>query len=128
MIFTQIKQVLDGTKTQTRRQVKEDEWIIYDEKDGKHRVMTPGNRVKWRVGQDYAVIPGRGKKGIVRDGKSVRYIITDIREEPLQAISHAEVKREGVQHLSQYVDLWNSICGNWNENPNVWVISFELLA
>jgi len=75
MIFKQYEQVLDGTKTQTRRLVKEGEFIQSGPDDkltvyidggfafaGKYPYLN--SREKWAVGHTYAVQPGRGKPAI----------------------------------------------------------------
>ena len=99
MIFKQVEQVLDGTKSQTRRPVKEHEeanrWD--SETDVINEVLIvdpnksyPGNlRSKWVLGRTYAVQPSRGKKAVGR----IR--ITKIRRERLQDISDEDCKAEG---------------------------------
>ena len=73
MIFQHtVEAVLNGTKTQTRRVVKENQDLWFDE--GNYVVYENG-RAKYRVGNTYAVQPGRCKKAVAR----IR--ITDIRQE-----------------------------------------------
>lgn len=153
MIFKNPEQVLDGTKTQTRRPVK----------PGEVGVIRPANkplefasvmagyglRIKWQVGNDYAVQPGRGKKAVGR----IR--ITKIRRERLQEISAADVYAEGTEQFArdwnQYIAddyrkrawrcfkrgnlemafkfMWNSLYRKpycWKDNPEVWVLEFEV--
>lgn len=66
MIFKQTwQQVLDGTKTQTRRPVKPKEYGYHlYHPDIIQAVYRDGGYIKWRVGKDYAVQPGRGKPAI----------------------------------------------------------------
>ena len=77
MIFKQWEQVLDGTKTQTRRPCKgEDEeytWCTPTMEDGLitgHRILevcgvgAKKNYLRWAVGRTYAVQPGRGRPAI----------------------------------------------------------------
>ena len=130
------QKVLDGTKTQTRRLVKDGDLLIRwpmpcvfrDTKGG-------GNRLAWRENQTYAVQPGRGKHAVGRIG------IAKIRREKLQDASDADLLYEGIEF--EYVgrdqievrqrawrNLWNSIHpkGNrWEDNPDVWVLEFELV-
>lgn len=82
MIFKQLEQVLAGTKNQTRRVVKPGETLI-----GRplySTVLTPSGRVKWQVGRDYAVVPGRGKPAPwfhddgVRINDPINYMSTDL--------------------------------------------------
>lgn len=144
MIFKQVQQVLDGTKTQTRRPVKEGQeanrWDI--ETDVINEVIRPSVRSfdtwrsVWVVGHTYAVQPGRGKKAVGR----IR--ITKIRRERLQDIK-ANIKDTRAEmgylvptrafiwgrrtwfHLR---DLWNGIYKKpyrWEDNPEVWALDFE---
>ena len=147
MIFKQWQQVLDGTKTQTRRLVKESEkcwddvtvarlWIAeVVGHDAWTRVWTPYN-IKWQVGRTYAVQPGRGKKAVGR----IR--ITKIRRERLQELqwNTADVRAEmgylvptrhfiwGIRTWRRFQDLWDSIYKKpyqWDDNPDVWVLEFQ---
>ncbi|MBZ0291403.1 MAG: ASCH domain-containing protein [Anaerolineae bacterium] len=131
MIFTpeHCELILSGCKTQTRRVVKGGEILL--EVSNCHMVYIK-NRIKWEVGKTYALQPGRGKKAVGR----IR--ITDIRKEPLQELSTEDAIAEGVV-LKDYVgprlrysNLWDSINTRkgirWNDNPDVWVITFEMAA
>lgn len=137
MIFRQIDEIVRGVKTQTRRIVKPEEtdqlFALPDYETGTcriHSVFSATNRItgygdkkrlKWQVGRDYAVSPGRGKPGVwwntLLDGtrewqqhkpegfnkwQPLRIIITDIRREPLQDISEEDARAEGCQHLDCY--------------------------
>ncbi|HDY7487859.1 TPA: ASCH domain-containing protein [Vibrio vulnificus] len=70
--------------------------------------------------------------------------VTDVRIERVQDISEEEAIKEGINKHHQlpafkspigyhtspayaYEELWNSIYGNWDENPYVWVIEFEVI-
>lgn len=140
MIFQHtVEAVLNGTKTQTRRVVKENQDLWFD--DGNYVVYENG-RVKYRVGQTYAVQPGRCKKAVAR----IR--ITDIRQEHLHDITAEDAVAEGIaldlEHfvnkdpvraakivaIITFSNLWQSIHTKpgrrWEDNPMVWVISFEL--
>ncbi len=82
MIFTQkiyprpvAEMILDGTKTCTRRLVKEGEdWLEYIKETPKEKqivgVTSKPNfkkhtlKIKWQVGRDYCVSLGRGKAGL----------------------------------------------------------------
>jgi hypothetical protein len=165
MYFKQIDEIITGTKTQTRRIVKEGERFLFDDDTYHHWVFTPAGRVKWQVGRDYAVCPGRGKPCVswnsiaptpmtdLDPGWShiegiwipLRIRITDIRREPLQDISEADAKAEGVQaelmtwfsttaiysYVAPYAQLWDSINKRkgtrWQDNPEVWVLTFEVI-
>ncbi len=163
-------QVMDGTKTQTRRLVAmstasysaEGFAYRYDQatltnvyKPGHgfplgnytiQEVYTESGRLKWRGEKSYAVQTGRSKVGIGR----IR--ITAIRLERLQDISEADARAEGVKpYLTRrYIDgprnyespfayregfrvLWDivhaksKIGTRWEDNPLVWVLTFELI-
>lgn len=133
--------VLAGRKTQTRRLVKGKEWYspVMD------CVMTSqhNGRMKWWVGQTYAVQPGRGQKAVGR------IKLLAIRMERLQAISEADAQAEGCEleawppgdddgptrfrlnYRGQYRKLWDSIYTapgtRWADSPLVWVLEFELV-
>ena len=110
------QQVLDGTKTQTRRPVKPGEVAqlvgdkivaVWAPKKGAisfidirtlrrpvaleepPNIFTKGYRLKWKVGKTYAVQPGRGKKAVGR----IR--IMKIRRERLWDIKPEDIIAEG---------------------------------
>lgn len=69
MIFKQIREIIEGTKTQTRRIRKEGEVAyayseLYSDRNTTYTVMTrppyEGGRIKWQVGRQYAVQPKLG--------------------------------------------------------------------
>jgi len=139
------QRVLDGTKTQTRRLVKEGDFLV-------HWPMTCvfGEKgLRFRVNQTYAVQPGRGKHAVGRIG------IIKIRREKLQEISHEDIGAEGLTQVfpvlmntsylmtgakdknelkrilfrAEFAGLWDSIHPKgkrWIDNPEVWVLEFEL--
>ncbi len=157
MIFKQVREIVNGTKTQTRRIMKPGERLVWNDDDNYHHiVLTPGGRVKWRVGQDYAVVPKRGYHGVHYDIETriiyghgyeplgeaskpsgiivpLRYKILSIHHEPLQDISEKNARAEGLNGFGNarlgYSRLWESINGpcSWDDNPAVWVIKFEVL-
>lgn len=153
-----IDAILAGKKTQTRRVMKESETYycrgvspLKITEVAYHVATTIGYwQTKWRVGQSYAIQPGRGKGGIYArlamsgkhewqttqpDGnggaqwKPMRIRVTDIRRERLQDISEADAQAEGVNSIAEYRELWERIngAGSWETNPEVWVLTFELV-
>lgn len=124
MIFKQVQQVLDGTKTQTRRPVKEGElgqvdlpgsrdymgvWIEPPNAREREWPLSPPEylygrtdliqeqyKLKWFVGRTYAVQPGRGKKAVGR----IR--ITKIRREVLGDISLDDIFAEGIFRVPEH--------------------------
>ena len=137
------QQVLDGTKSQTRRLVKlgcyerQVGWsVIRDtvDKQGLHSVKL------WTIGHTYTVQPGRGQKAVGR----IR--ITGIRQERVQDMTIDDMIAEGIAIYTvargilsdnppdkrwKFIELWDSIHTKpgtrWNENPPVWVLSFEVV-
>jgi len=110
----------------------------------------PRYRTKWRVGNTYAVQPGRGKCGVAR----IR--VTGIRRERLQSISKNDALAEGILQtgydkymhvfcythsatrwvwpdpVEAYCHLWYSINKakgtRWADDPDVWVLEFEAVT
>jgi len=152
MIFKQWQQVLDGTKTQTRRPTKGADYTWTDvaasfamgspvirevcgiSDSGRHYL-------KWSIGKTYAVQPGRGKKS---EG---RVRIKTIRRERLGDISEADCLAEGLIPGGElegvrayrcpicgigwfapafvvFSCLWQCCGGNWEQDQNndVWVL------
>lgn len=138
MIFKQWQQVLDGTKTQTRRLMKEGDWPLHQAPGYAElpieAVYDNRRRLRWKVGQTYAVQPGRGKKAIGR----IR--LTRIRRQRVQDISEEDAKAEGCpSRLETGFDtaryrfhvLWDSIYTKtgerWADNTGVWALTFEVV-
>ena len=147
MIFHKThQQVLDGTKTQTRRPRK-----LFQETSGGidpihridevYQIREAGDtwcRVRriYEVDKTYAVQLGRGKKSLGR------IKLLKIRLEHVQSISCKDIIAEGLRTnlrkidatmdlLQQWEELWDSIYGRtgfaWKYNPQVWVLEFELV-
>lgn len=127
MIFQHTwEKVLSGEKTQTRRIVKECQYLYTGARNGSGLVLPP--RVSWereeavngrspyydgevrdfeglaiyQVGKTYAVQPGRGKAAVAR----IR--ITDIRREDVRNISLTDVIAEG---FPSHEAFWLTWCG-----------------
>ena len=162
MIFKQVEEILSGKKTQTRRIAKPGEGYFTwrNEGDPSNSLVTnTSGTVKWEVGRTYAIVPGRGKPAVwwhdvgglryyeepVYSGEydlkayymqnhwqPLRICITAIRQEPLQSITEADARAEGVNNIEEYRALWERINGKtkgarWEDNPTVWMITFELV-
>ena len=145
MIFKgTIDKVLDGTKTQTRRLVKDDDY--YGPSSGWfgperiHYVLGKNSRMRFSEARTYAVQPGRGKSSIAR------IKINKIHKEKLIDISINDCIAEGIEttpgesegahvpeHRERFAELWNSLYKDtalkFNAVPHihVWVLEFELV-
>lgn len=143
MIFSQYQMVLDGVKTQTRRVVNKGESWSGVLSNGEfmasyepyiqcldcptltiRTVYTAAGNVKYRVGQNYAIVPKRGEAGVGH------FEMVSIRMQPLKEITEADAKAEGVANVAAYVDLWESINGRfkgrrWADNPFVWAYEIK---
>lgn len=67
--------------------------------------------------------------------------VTDVRIEQIQDITEEQAKADGVfcsnvdefhnaaspSYCRAFKNIWNSIYSNWDENPYVWVIEFEVI-
>jgi len=148
------RQVLDGSKTQTRRLVKDGERYIPNTRAFGSYINYPAlverrnGHAKWTVGKTYAVQPGRTDKGI----GTIR--ITAIRRERLRDITEEDAIAEGCAGEGQmdtpyysgmldqpmwewhkfpsdeFAELWDSVHkppNDWKGNPEVWVLEFELV-
>ena len=148
MIFQRTyQQVLDGTKTQTRRL----HWPKHLA-PGKTRAAVPGRgKPAWWFGRlegdlitvesprDYiAWLFTKDRKTITQKGAmeffaeqgfvQARILIKAMHWEPLQAIGHADALAEGVQSVAEYTALWDSINmlgKRWADEPQVCVIDFR---
>ncbi len=122
--------VLSGKKTQTRRQVKHGQSIIElyadpNEPDEIGCVVDGGGKrdvKKWRVGNTYAIQPGRGKKGVGR----VR--ILSIRLERFCDISQADAVAEGFTDPAGFYAKIRELYGDdFDLSQPCWCLTFELI-
>jgi hypothetical protein len=105
MYFKQVREIVRRTKTQTRRTVKVGEFLI----DG--AVFSKSGRLKWCIGRDYAVSPGRGKHGLIcnpRTGETapgdvgragfvpLRIKIDHIKSQRLHDMTESDALAEGI--------------------------------
>ena len=151
LIFTEtLDALLDGTKGQTRRVVKEgDEAHIVTSAGGTQwvkpcadlhlqgtitAVRSKNGRIKWALGRTYAVQEGRGKPQVAR------LEITGIRCERLQSINFDDVIAEGYRIFGKmdavkarhwYMGVWRNIHKKgefaWENNPLVWPLHVRMV-
>lgn len=77
---------------------------------------------KYRVGQDYSVQPGRGKREVAR------IFVFAIRRERLCDISSRDVFREGLDSADDFWDRWSDMYAPFSRDDEVDVIDFKLVA
>ena len=128
------KSVLDGTKTQSRRPVQDGDQATVGTDGNISKVMRSGKygppKVLFEVGQSYSVQPGPAKKTVGR------IKVTAIRRERLQDISEADMLQEqpvspldvdlALQTLKANWDKQYKAGQQWADNPEVWVLEFQL--
>jgi hypothetical protein len=122
MIFQHtLPNILNETKTQTRRIIKADEQVVRGRHNKIHAVLLNG-RTKWQVGKTYAVQPARGTCAIAR------IKLTKIRSEYITRISTKDAIAEGFADRQDFLATWRNIHGLSGLNVRVWVIEFELVS
>jgi hypothetical protein len=103
------RQVMDGTKTQTRRKLSDNP-----------------NSPWWRercaheAGSRHAVCPGRGVNGI---GFVVLDDVTVVR---LGHITHDGAIAEGFADVRAFMQAWEQINGTWDPRERVWLLRFHV--
>ncbi|MBL8161188.1 MAG: hypothetical protein JNJ61_04325 [Anaerolineae bacterium] len=99
--------ILSGDKTQTRRVCKPGEQIVDDatSPDVPVAILDARGRVKWRVGQTYALQPGRGKAGI---GTRIRVKRLSL-DYDVRQISGADARAEGFYTERAFLYVWTSM-------------------
>lgn len=124
------EKIMAGAKKQTRRPVKSGEHLfdVLTLPDGERTigaVHTSSGRLKWRYGKKYAIQPGRGKRGVGQ------MKITRIRRQNVQDITEADAVKEGFASREGFIEKWQSLymlsSYDWDKNPVVWVIDFEVV-
>lgn len=104
--------------------------VMAGEKTVTRRLASDNPRSPWyrgacalKVGQDYAVCPGRGKNAIGR----VR--VTRVSRQPLHVVLNpGEPEREGFPSAEAFLSAWKSINGTWDDMATVWRVEFEVVA
>lgn len=100
-----------GRKTVTRRLVSENP-----------RSPWYRERCAYRVGQEVAICPGRGKHAI---GKAT---VVSVERMVLGYVNRAEARAEGFVGVGPFVDAWESINGTYDPYAVVWRIGLEAIA
>ena len=120
MIFQHtLEQVLEQSKTQTRRVIHPDEKAVRGQYNQIISVVHNG-RLKWEVGRTYAVQPARGASQVARIS------LTGINSEYVTRISTADAIAEGFENRQAFLNTWRKIHGEYSFDLRVWVLRFEL--
>lgn len=85
-------------KTQTRRLAAGYHFIQVP--DGRITHVHKNGRLRWQLGDDYAVQPGRGRKAVARIRLSI------IRLEDVREISLADAQAEGFADVAGFLEVW----------------------
>lgn len=136
MIFQKtIKQVLDHTKTQTRRLVQPGDWGCSENLNSPlYSAVFRNGRLLYKVGKIYAAQPGRGQPA------AGRIRLKSIRKERVNEIGEADCFDEGAVPtglITQPIDpvalfrrLWDTIhtgAAAYEAGPEVWCLEFSLV-
>ena len=104
------EKVIAGEKTVTRRLVSDNPKSPYWRK-----------KCGYRVGQEIAICPGRGKHQI---GKAR---VVDVRKQLLlSVIEPGEAQAEGFEDLAAFREAWTQINGSFETHAIVWRIELEV--
>ena len=102
--------------------------VIAGEKTATRRLVSSNPRSPWfeggcslKVGQDYAICPGRGKNAIGR----ARVVGTTLR--PLGLLTDEEARCEGFDSAGSFEAAWWAINGGYDQHDLVWVVELEAL-
>jgi hypothetical protein len=122
MIFQHtLNQILCGDKTQTRRITHKNEIAVRGRYNQIESVLHNG-RVKWCVGNTYAVQPGRGTEQIAR------IKLHKINSEYITRITTRDAIAEGFDSRREFLQAWETIHGHNSFDLRVWVLTFELIG
>lgn len=141
MIFRQVDEILNGTKTQTRRIIRYDACGTFDHDQRGNKLFDSEQQMipcAYRIDKTYAVVPKRGQRAVwwkphcltghvmttinlhtplsiaelERIGyQQLRIRVLAVRREALHDISDADAREEGVTDAVEYQRLWEQING-----------------
>jgi len=101
--------IVRGEKTVTRRRISDNP-----------RSPWCRSPLRYPVGMEFAIQPGRGKPSVARAVVRTRYI------ETLSGFTPADARREGFPTREAFVEAWKSINGSWDPDEIVHVVAFKL--
>jgi hypothetical protein len=103
------EKVMTGEKTVTRRLASENP-----------RSPWWRDRCAFKVGQSFAVCPGRGRNAVCRA------VVTAVRLEEIGVLSEAEARAEGFASAREFEEAFEAINGAYSEVDLVWRVEFEV--
>jgi hypothetical protein len=109
-----ITKLIAGDKTVTRRL-----WRPGDVFDGE--VVRNRSQIRYAVGQERAIQPGRGKAGVAK------LKIKSICMERLGAVDDDDARLEGFENREAFVRYWKFLHGKFMAATLVWRIEFEVI-
>jgi len=101
--------ILRGEKTVTRRRIS-----------ANPRSPWCRSPLRYPVGMEFAIQPGRGKPSVARAVVRARYI------ETLSGFTPLDARREGFPTRDAFVEAWKAINGSWDPDEIVHVVRFKL--
>ena len=85
-------------KTQTSRLAEG--YTVWKGYKGRIERVSKNGRTRWHVGGDYAIQPGRGRKGVGR------LVVTRIRQQDVRTFTEEDAHREGFADLAGFLNVW----------------------
>jgi hypothetical protein len=147
-----VRAILEGRKTQTRRARKavgpcphgQPGDLLWVRETWAVRKLQTGYWVEWKADGSNARIPEevdafalftidtwRPSIFMPRWASRLTLRLTEVRTETLHRITEADAHAEGVADVAAYAALWDALNAKrgygWNDNPFVWVLSFEVV-
>lgn len=127
-----IEKIMAGEKTETRRVVKPNEVHVgimpgarFSRSISQTITLEDGRivpqRIKWQVGRDYAICPGRGKKGVGRIE-----VLGLGENQDVRLIGDGAAKAEGFDGVNAFLSIWihindHSAQACWDEQKTRWI-------
>lgn len=105
------------------------EKVMRGEKTVTRRLASDNPRSPWsvkgcgfKVGQSFAVCPGRGKHAVGRA------VVRAVHMEKVGNITEDEARREGFASIAEFMDVWREINGSLSSGwDSVWRVEFEVI-
>jgi hypothetical protein len=116
--------IVAGEKTPTRREAKPGDTslgIMFRDPEWRHQVRN-GGRLRWRVGQSYALQPGRGKHAVGRIAiAAIRYCSR------ASDISESDARTEGFATAEEFRAVYGRLNGVAALDQACWALTIRLV-